>query len=113
MAELNINWRVIKCERCGNCCPDFCRYKEKDGDLFRCSVHPTIVSEEEAMRLRGHGCHLVPLALFVDGHYCPPLVRIVEENSSIQVKPKRWGHGVVGIENYHEVMATLGSLRRE
>jgi len=80
-----------------------------------CEVHPTKLDvspqEAEIKHNRGMGCAAPPIELFVNGVYCPPVVKLLEEMGDLKIKHKIGSKGVVMIVDYSEVMSKTRRLR--
>lgn len=89
------------CDRCGNCCPNYC--SQFDPDSNGCLSHPERMGTSIALHQRGILCNLPPVTLFAAGYYCPPVANFLAEKFSIIAQPQERPDGRVVIGNGKEI----------
>ena len=99
--------RKFECIKCGNCCSFHCRFKE--GKL--CRVHPSIIGEDVANRLRGFWCSDPPEFVIRWGYYCEPVVRKFTNETGIELT-RDVQNGAVFIHEWDSDPKKIMALRK-
>lgn len=101
--------RRVSCEKgCVNCCTAGCPLLT---DERTCAAHPSIVGEEAAARERGILCHSLPLWVFSFGYYCPPIIKILEEETGVKAEERIKADGTHVIANQAEFFKATRAVR--